>query len=71
MVASRAHNADPMTFTSVALNQLRLNQLDPDMFPALKYRLETERALSCALSLLLPVSYCLLPLPHHALPEIT
>ncbi|CCM00813.1 uncharacterized protein FIBRA_02855 [Fibroporia radiculosa] len=33
LVSSREHAADPATFTSAAYTQLRLNQLDAEMFP--------------------------------------
>ncbi|KII91109.1 hypothetical protein PLICRDRAFT_37799 [Plicaturopsis crispa FD-325 SS-3] len=37
LVASRKHSADRMTFTSAALTQLRLNQLDAELFPVSKF----------------------------------
>lgn len=46
LVASRKHVPDPITFTTAAYNQLRLNQLDPEMFPLQKYRLDALKDLS-------------------------
>ncbi|KAL0960609.1 hypothetical protein HGRIS_005641 [Hohenbuehelia grisea] len=43
VVASRQHCPDPVTFTSVAFNQLRLNQLDAAMFPLPKFNLTPPR----------------------------
>jgi len=37
---------DPMTFTSAAFSQLRLNQLDSDMFPLTKFSLTAQKNLS-------------------------
>ncbi|KAG1734832.1 hypothetical protein EDB19DRAFT_1135271 [Suillus lakei] len=45
IVASRDHVPDPITFTSAAFNQLRLNHLDNDIFPVPKYSLEAKKAL--------------------------
>ncbi|EGO29330.1 hypothetical protein SERLADRAFT_412876 [Serpula lacrymans var. lacrymans S7.9] len=42
IVASRKHGHDPVTFTSAAFNQLRLNQLDSEIFKIPKYRLEPD-----------------------------
>lgn len=43
VVSSREHNTDPVTFTSAAFNQLRLNQLDPDTFPIPKFSLTPRK----------------------------
>lgn len=43
IVASRDHVPDPITFTSAAFNQLRLNHLDSDIFPVPKYSLEAKK----------------------------
>ncbi|TFK29593.1 hypothetical protein FA15DRAFT_752407 [Coprinopsis marcescibilis] len=46
IVSSKEHSADPVTFTSAAFNQLRLNKLDGDMFPLQQFRMEPQRPLS-------------------------
>ncbi|KAL4253032.1 RNase Z family protein [Abortiporus biennis] len=46
IVSSREHAADPVTFTTAAFNQLRLNRLDEDMFPIPKFQLEPRKHLS-------------------------
>ena len=48
IVSSREHSADPITFTGVSFNQLRLNQLDPELFPVPKFQLEPKKPLSSA-----------------------
>lgn len=45
LISSREHNSDPVTFTNAACNQLRLNQLDEDMFPIPKYSLNPSKQL--------------------------
>ncbi|KAG6330075.1 hypothetical protein ID866_9015 [Astraeus odoratus] len=45
LVASRRHLPDPVTFTSAAYSQLRLNQLDPNVFPLPKFSLTSEKSL--------------------------
>ncbi|KAG1876634.1 hypothetical protein DFJ58DRAFT_865981 [Suillus subalutaceus] len=45
IVASRDYVPDPITFTSAAFNQLRLNYLDSNIFPVPKYSLEAKKAL--------------------------
>jgi ribonuclease Z len=47
VVASREHCPDPVTFTSAAYTQLRLNNLDEKMFPIPKYSLTPKKNLSC------------------------
>jgi ribonuclease Z len=47
LVASREHGADPVTFTSASLNQLRLNQLDSEIFPIPNLKLEAKKDISC------------------------
>jgi ribonuclease Z len=49
IVASRDHVPDPITFTSAAFNQLRLNHLDSNIFPVPKFSLEAKKTLNCAL----------------------
>lgn len=51
LISSPDHNSDPLTFTSAGLSQLRLNQLDSEMFPLPYYRTTPRKDLSCALSL--------------------
>ncbi|KAF8639102.1 hypothetical protein AX17_001745 [Amanita inopinata Kibby_2008] len=46
MIASREHCPDPVTFTSAAFNQLRLNQLDERIFPVPKFSLQPSKDLS-------------------------
>ncbi|TFK47540.1 hypothetical protein OE88DRAFT_1665716 [Heliocybe sulcata] len=46
IVSSPKHSADRITFKTAAYTQLRLNQLDPQMFPLQKFSLEPEAALS-------------------------
>ncbi|KAG6909380.1 hypothetical protein DXG01_000823 [Tephrocybe rancida] len=36
-ISSREYSPDPVTFTSAAFSQLRMNQLDPDIFPMPHY----------------------------------
>lgn len=43
VVASRKYLPDPITFTSAAYSQLRLNQLDPHIFPIQKYSCIPDR----------------------------
>ncbi|KIM85847.1 hypothetical protein PILCRDRAFT_817088 [Piloderma croceum F 1598] len=45
VVASREHDHDPITFTSAAFNQLRLSQLDPDIFRMPRFRVDAEKDL--------------------------
>ncbi|KAI6012153.1 hypothetical protein BKA83DRAFT_4370844 [Pisolithus microcarpus] len=45
LVASRRYLPDPVTFTSAAYSQLRLKQLDSDIFPTPKFTLSAEKAL--------------------------
>jgi ribonuclease Z len=47
IICSPDHNPDPLTFTSAGLSQLRLNQLDPDMFPPPHYSTTSRKELSC------------------------
>jgi ribonuclease Z len=46
IVASRRYLPNPMTFTSAAYSQLRLNQLDPNIFPIQKYSCTTDQVIS-------------------------
>ncbi|OCH93318.1 hypothetical protein OBBRIDRAFT_790349 [Obba rivulosa] len=46
LVASREHTPDPLTFTSFGSTQLRLNQLDPELFPLPHFRLDAARPLA-------------------------
>ncbi|KAF8887345.1 hypothetical protein BD779DRAFT_1527626 [Infundibulicybe gibba] len=46
VVASREHGPDPVTFTSAAFNQLRLNKLDPTMFSIPKFSLSAAKDLT-------------------------
>ncbi|KAI6104184.1 hypothetical protein F5141DRAFT_1189708 [Pisolithus sp. B1] len=45
VVASRRYLPDPVTFTSAAYSQLRLNQLDSDIFPTPKFTLGAQKSL--------------------------
>ena len=45
LIASRKHLPDPVTFTSAAYSQLRLNQLDPTLFPLPEFTLDAEKSL--------------------------
>jgi len=49
LISSPDHNPDPLTFTSAGLSQLRLNQLDSEMFPLPYFRTTPRKDLSCAL----------------------
>jgi hypothetical protein len=49
IISSPDHNSDPLTFTSAGLSQLRLNQLDSEMFPLPHHRTAPRKDLSCAL----------------------
>ncbi|EPQ53491.1 hypothetical protein GLOTRDRAFT_78506 [Gloeophyllum trabeum ATCC 11539] len=42
LVSSKKHSPNPVTFTSAGYAQLKLNQLDPDMFPLPQFNLEPE-----------------------------
>ncbi|KAG6839604.1 hypothetical protein C0991_000997 [Blastosporella zonata] len=42
VISSRAHMPDPVTFTSAAFAQLRMNQLDPNIFPIPHYSLKPK-----------------------------
>jgi ribonuclease Z len=53
LISSPDHNPDPLTFTSAGLSQLRLNQLDSEMFPLPHYCTTLRKDLSCTSS-----SYC-------------
>lgn len=46
IICSSDHNPDPLTFTSAGLSQLRLNQLDPEMFPLPHYSTTPPKELS-------------------------
>ncbi|KAF5379502.1 hypothetical protein D9615_006481 [Tricholomella constricta] len=58
LIASREHSHDAVTFTSAAFNQLRVNQLDPEIFPLPKFSLSPKKNLESIPSL--PPSSCLL-----------
>ncbi|KAL1738492.1 hypothetical protein HDZ31DRAFT_14612, partial [Schizophyllum fasciatum] len=45
IVSSRDHCPDPVTMTSAAFGQLRLSQLDPDIFHVPKFSLDAKRPL--------------------------
>ncbi|KAH9053195.1 hypothetical protein EDB87DRAFT_1815754 [Lactarius vividus] len=46
LICSPDHNPDPLTFTSAGLSQLRLSQLDPEMFPLPYYSTTPRKELS-------------------------
>ncbi|KAI9444283.1 hypothetical protein H4582DRAFT_1920585 [Lactarius indigo] len=46
LICSPDHNPDPLTFTSAGLSQLRLSQLDPEMFPLPCYSTAPRKELS-------------------------
>lgn len=46
IVSSRKHSPDPVTFTHAALVQLKLNQLDSEMFPLQTYRTEPIKSIT-------------------------
>jgi ribonuclease Z len=48
IISSPDHNPDPLTFTSAGLSQLRLNQLDSEMFPLPHHMATPTKDLSCA-----------------------
>lgn len=48
ILASRRYLPDPITFTSAAYSQLRLNKLDPNIFPIQKYSCTPDQAISGA-----------------------
>lgn len=56
IICSSDHNPDPLTFTSAGLSQLRLNQLDPEMFPLPHYITTPQKEFSCASCLLQPLT---------------
>ncbi|KAE9392021.1 hypothetical protein BT96DRAFT_924951 [Gymnopus androsaceus JB14] len=45
ILSSKSHLPDPLTFTSSGYHQLKLNQLDPDIFKVPKWRLKAEKNL--------------------------
>ena len=49
LICSPDHNPDPLTFTSSGMSQLRLNQLDSEMFPLPYYTTTPRKDLSCVL----------------------
>ncbi|PFH48651.1 hypothetical protein AMATHDRAFT_64951 [Amanita thiersii Skay4041] len=51
LVASPEYCADPITFTSAAFNQLRLNTLDDKIFPLPKFTLKPSKDISSVLNL--------------------
>ncbi|KAF9466199.1 beta-lactamase-like protein [Collybia nuda] len=58
IISSREHNTDPVTFTSAAFNQLRLNQLDPETFPIPKFSLAPRKKIEVVPNL--PPNTCLM-----------
>ncbi|KIY46216.1 hypothetical protein FISHEDRAFT_48033 [Fistulina hepatica ATCC 64428] len=58
VVYSPEYSPDPVTFTGAAFNQLRLNQLDSDIFTIPKYSLQGSRPLSDVPSL--PANVCMM-----------
>ena len=56
LICSPDHNPDPLTFTSAGLSQLRLNQLDSEMFPLPHFSTTPRKELSCASRLLQPLT---------------
>ncbi len=56
LICSPDHNPDLLTFTSAGLSQLRLSQLDPEMFPLPRYSTTPRKELSCASRLLQPLT---------------
>ncbi|KAJ6561082.1 hypothetical protein DFH09DRAFT_1035940 [Mycena vulgaris] len=46
MISAPEYGRDPVTFTTAAFNQLRLHQLDAEMFPIPHYSLEPKKNLS-------------------------
>ncbi|KAF7309493.1 hypothetical protein MIND_00320100 [Mycena indigotica] len=46
IISSREYGRDPITFTTASFNQLRLHQLDPQMFPVPHFSLTPLRSLS-------------------------
>ncbi|KAI0305153.1 hypothetical protein B0F90DRAFT_1701754 [Multifurca ochricompacta] len=51
LISSPDHNPDPLTFTSAGLSQLRLSQLDQEMFPLPYYNTTPRKELSLMPSL--------------------
>ena len=49
LISSPDHSPDRLTFTSAGLSQLRLNQLDSEMFPLPHHRATPRKDISCAL----------------------
>ncbi|KAJ7813157.1 hypothetical protein B0H14DRAFT_3751159 [Mycena olivaceomarginata] len=46
IISSREYGRDPVTFTTAAFNQLRLHQLDAEMFPIPHYSLDSKKEFS-------------------------
>ncbi|KAJ6605846.1 hypothetical protein B0H10DRAFT_2076138 [Mycena sp. CBHHK59/15] len=63
IISSREYNRDPVTFTTAAFNQLRLHQLDAEMFPVPKFCLEPKKELSTIASL--PTNSCVMEPSLH------
>jgi hypothetical protein len=49
IIASREHGQDPISFSSAAFNQMKLSQLDPDIFRMPKFRADVKSKLECQL----------------------
>ncbi|KAG5654002.1 hypothetical protein H0H81_008584 [Sphagnurus paluster] len=58
IIASPEYSPDPVTFTSAAFNTLRMNQLDPEIFPLPKFSLVPKKTLASIPNL--PTKSCLL-----------
>jgi ribonuclease Z len=57
IISSREYGRDPVTFTTAAFNQLRLHQLDAEMFPIPHYSLDSKKEFSSKTALLFRISY--------------
>jgi hypothetical protein len=66
VVSSPEHNTDPVTFTSAAFNQLRLNQLDPDIFPIPKFSLIHPKSIESEFSIIPEIRLLKLPIFSHS-----
>jgi ribonuclease Z len=56
IISSPEYGRDPVTFTTAAFNQLRLHQLDAEMFPIPHYSLDPKKELSSEIIFSVPCS---------------
>ncbi|KAF7357029.1 hypothetical protein MVEN_01039500 [Mycena venus] len=70
IISSPQYGSDPVTFTTAAFNQLRLHQLDADMFPIPHYTLGTNKELASKIAITLSLLAPLTDLVVEAIPDL-